>query len=29
MAYGYAAQNVDPEVTSKAAGREIPVKPLR
>ncbi len=27
MAYGYAAQNVDPEVTSKAAGREIPVKP--
>lgn len=27
MAYGYAAQNVDPETTSKAAGREIPVKP--
>lgn len=27
MAYGYAAQNVDPEVTSKAAGRDIPVKP--
>lgn len=27
MAYGYAAQNVDPEVTSKAAGREIAVKP--
>ena len=27
MAYGYAAQNVDPEVTSKAAGREVPVKP--
>lgn len=27
MAYGYAAQNVDPEITSKAAGREIPVKP--
>jgi large subunit ribosomal protein L22 len=27
MAYGYAAQNVDPETTAKAAGREIPVKP--
>lgn len=27
MAYGYAAQNVDPDTTSKAAGREIPVKP--
>lgn len=27
MAYGYAAQNVDPEVTAKAAGREVPVKP--
>lgn len=27
MAYGYAAQNVDPETTSKAAAREIPVKP--
>jgi large subunit ribosomal protein L22 len=27
MAYGYAAQNVDPETTSKAAGREVPVKP--
>ena len=27
MAYGYAAQNVDPEITSRAAGREIPVKP--
>ncbi|MEA3199229.1 MAG: large subunit ribosomal protein [Thermoplasmata archaeon] len=27
MAYGYAAQNVDPETTSKAVGREIPVKP--
>ena len=27
MAYGYAAQNVDPETTSKASGRDIPVKP--
>ena len=27
MAIGYAAQNVDPEITAKAAGREIPVKP--
>ena len=27
MAYGYAAQNVDPEITAKAAGRDIPVKP--
>jgi large subunit ribosomal protein L22 len=27
MAYKYAAQNVDPETTSKAAAREIPVKP--
>lgn len=27
MSYGYAAQNVDPETTAKAAGREIPVKP--
>lgn len=27
MAYGYAAQNVDPETTSKASAREIPVKP--
>ena len=27
MAYGYAAQNVDPETTAKAAGRELPVKP--
>lgn len=27
MSYGYAAQNVDPETTAKAAGRELPVKP--
>lgn len=27
MAYGYAAQNVDPETTAKAAAREVPVKP--
>ena len=27
MAFGYAAQNVDPETTAKAAGRDIPVKP--
>lgn len=27
MAYGYAAQNIDPETTSKAAAREVAVKP--
>ena len=27
MAFGYAAQNIDPETTSKASGRDIPVKP--
>lgn len=27
MSFGYAAQNVDPETTAKAAGRDIPVKP--
>lgn len=27
MGYGYAAQNVDPETTAKASGREVPVKP--
>jgi|ERR1051325_5450993 large subunit ribosomal protein L22 len=27
MAYAYAAQNVDAEKTSKALGRDIPVKP--
>jgi len=27
MAYRYAAQNVDPEITSKASAREVPVKP--
>lgn len=27
MSFGYAAQNVDVEKTSKAAGRDVPVKP--
>ena len=27
MAYGYAAQNIDPETTSKASAREVAVKP--
>jgi large subunit ribosomal protein L22 len=27
MSYHYAAQNVDPEITAKAVGRDVPVKP--
>ncbi|MFA5860416.1 MAG: 50S ribosomal protein L22 [Candidatus Thermoplasmatota archaeon] len=27
MSYKYAAQNVDPEITAKALGRDVPVKP--